>query len=586
MQPCSGNAIIRRTQSDGTACWFVFTEPVQYVEAQEVGQVWSALEEVDRAVLKGMWAVGGVSFEAGRAFDRAFPEPRGHWPLVWFALYDTPPVPCARLPIPVENFSPRGWAPLMNEQEFIARVNEVKAAIALGETYQVNLTFPLQAQEPQDGFSLFLAMNAAQPAPHGAWLDLGARAVASASPELFFHLSTEGSLTCRPMKGTSPRGRHIDEDTHLMNTLAQSEKNRAENIMIVDMVRNDMGRVAETGTVATNALCRPERYRTVWQLTSTVTALTPKRWHEVMAALFPCASITGAPKVQTLSLIQHLEPAPREWYTGCVGSIFPDGSATFNVAIRTALIDRHARTATLGVGAGIVWDSDAAMEYRECLQKSAFIQGAPTPFRLLETMRWDNGKGFYLWAMHRERMAASARYFGFPFNAAHAATVLQRTVKGHAGPLRVRLLLDEYGEFQAEAAPLAPWPAVLNAVWDDLSSDTSSPFLFHKTTHRRLYDSARQRHPNADEVLLWNERGEAMEFTNGNLAVQLDGTWFTPPIDSGLLDGTLRRTLVDRGEIKERILSHADVTHATTVQLINSVRGRYPVRLASGNDPH
>ncbi|HOW76910.1 MAG TPA: bifunctional anthranilate synthase component I family protein/class IV aminotransferase [Candidatus Competibacteraceae bacterium] len=402
---------------------------------------------------------------------------------------------------------------------------------------------------------------------------MGRFVIGSASPELFFQLDGE-RLTAKPMKGTAPRGRTLAEDTAQIASLRQSEKNRAENLMIVDMIRNDLGRVAQIGSVAVPQLFAVERYPTLLQMTSTVTARTQASVAEILTQMFPCASITGAPKVRTMQIIRELEPYPRGVYTGAIGLIGPDRQAQFSVAIRTVLIDQHRQQARYGVGSGLVWDSDAADEYAECRLKARVLTTPRPSFQLLEALLWEPNSGYFLLAAHLERLMETAAYFGVPLDrlAIEASLADQALTLKEASKIRLRVDLD--GRFTLEAEPLArgalPQPVRVGLAREPV--DSGYLWLYHKTTRREVYAAARASRLDCDEVILWNERGELTEAGTANLVLDLAGDWVTPPVQSGLLAGTFRGALLAQGRIRERVLTCADLGQARGIYLINAVR--------------
>jgi para-aminobenzoate synthetase/4-amino-4-deoxychorismate lyase len=342
------------------------------------------------------------------------------------------------------------------------------------------------------------------------------------------------------------------------------------------MIRNDLGRVARVGSVAVPELFAVERYPTLLQMTSTVTALTDAPLTDVLAAAFPCASITGAPKRRTMELLRDLEIGPRGVYTGAIGVVLPGRRAQFNVAIRTAVIDRQRGTAVYHVGSGVVWDSDAAAEFDECRLKARVLSAPPMPpFQLLESLLWTPGEGYALRADHLRRLADSAEYFGYPVDRAEVERRLDALAAGLAAPSKVRLLVGPGGAIEVEARPLAEGattePLRLGLARGAVSS--ADVWLYHKTTHREAYSAARASRPDCDEVILWNERGELTEATTSNVVLEMDGGRWTPPVSAGLLAGTLRARLLAAGQIAERTLTAGDLARAERIWLINSVRG-------------
>ncbi len=378
------------------------------------------------------------------------------------------------------------------------------------------------------------------------------------------------------MKGTAARGMTLAEDLRNAACLYDSEKNRAENVMIVDMIRNDLGRIARTGSVKVPRLFDIEKYSTVWQMTSTVEALTKASFPEILRALFPCASITGAPKVKTMEIIAAIETTPRNIYTGAIGFVSPDRRAQFSVAIRTILIDKFASKAEYGVGGGIVWDSTAAEEYEECLNKAKIILDPPSPrpFQLLETLLWTPDEGYFLLTRHLERLRESALYFDYPYDEALIRKTLDEKVEElPSGPYRVRLLLSRNGEVECSSVPLGlPDDRLLLVRLARQAVYSRDPFLYHKTTQRNLYEKAQASFRDADDVLLYNEAGEVTESCIANVVILRNGRLVTPPVRCGLLNGTYRAELLDRGEITEDTVTLLELKRAEKIFLINSVR--------------
>ena len=554
--------------------WRCFAKPVKVITAVTPAQVWPALLAVEAAVSRQrLYAAGFLAYEAAAAFGLAV-HPPGDLPLLWFGLYEKETrhsfnYPITQLPhYPISN-----WQPAVNQSAYHAAIRQIKAAIARGDTYQVNYTFPLRAEFAGEPLALFAGLAQAQQGSYAAYVDTGRFAICSASPELFFRLDGE-VLTSKPMKGTAVRGMTLAEDEANIAWLAQSEKNRAENVMIVDMIRNDMGRVAKIGSVQVTELFAVERYPTVLQMVSTVQARTTRPLSEIFRAMFPCASITGAPKVRTMEIIRELEPQPRGAYTGAIGFVSPDGTAQFNVAIRTVTVDRERGAAVYGVGSGIVWDSDAAAEYEECQVKAQVLAAKRPSFQLLESLLWQPGKGYFLLEEHLRRLADSAVYFDVPLDGAAARQALARFALSLAEPCKIRLLVSPAGEMEIEAVPLAQGarPQPLRVALADTAVSSENVWLYHKTTRREWHDAARAAHPGCDEVILWNERGELTEATTANVVLEMDGELLTPPVSCGLLAGTFRNHLLANGRIRERLLTKADARRARQIFLINSVR--------------
>ncbi|MDH3403274.1 MAG: aminodeoxychorismate synthase component I [Acidobacteriota bacterium] len=571
-------ALLRHPRGEG---WRAFPAAREILTAASVDAVGGVLARAEQAADDGLWAVGFLCYEAAAAFDGALTaHPPGPLPPAWFALCDPPlAVTTGQLP-PGGAFEVGTLEPAITAAEHALAVRRVRGWIARGDTYQVNYTYPLRGAFAGDPWGLFRRLWRDQRAPHAAWIDAGGHALCSVSPELFFELA-DGRVRSRPMKGTAARGRTTAEDRRRAAALAASPKDRAENVMIVDMIRNDLGRIATPGSVETTRLFEVERYETLFQLTSTVSARTTAGAAGVLAALFPCASITGAPKVRAMELIAELEPEARGVYTGAIGCIAPRRRARFSVAIRTAVVDRARGALSYGTGGGIVWDSEPRDELAESAAKARVLTAPAPPFSLLETILWEPAAGYRLLPEHLDRLVDSACYFDVPVDRKAILGLLERQAPAAGKARRVRLLVARDGTATVRAEPLTVLPRPCRLELAAGPVDSADAFLFHKTTHRAAYERARRGRPEADEVLLWNERGELTEGTWSNLVLDLDGRRLTPALDCGLLAGTLRRRLLERGEIEERVLRVADLARCEGVWLINSVRGWTPAVLAT-----
>ncbi len=575
----------RALRAPGTALFVgrrearLFAAPSRMLVAVTLEEVRPCLEKVETALAEGRWAAGYLAYEAASAFDPALSvhPPLASLPLAVFGLYDdVQTMSVDELPALREQaWQATEWTPEVARAEYDAAIAQIRSLIAAGDTYQINHTFPMTAAFQGDALEWFLSLCARQETEHRAWLNFGDNRMLSLSPELFFRL--EGDLLeTRPMKGTMARGRWSGEDEQARQALLDSVKDRAENLMIVDLLRNDMGRISETGSVTVPCLFEAERYGTVWQMTSTIQSRTTAGLAGIFAALFPSGSVTGAPKVRSMQIIRDTEADPRGVYCGAIGWCGPGRRAEFNVAIRTILLHEPSGCARYAVGGGITWDSTAAGEYDECCLKAAFLNREALSFDLLESLRWD-GEQFFLLREHLERLAQSAAYFAYAIEPSAVRDALEEAVQGWTGqPAKVRLLLHRNGALEAKAEPMPEVrPVVLR--WAAAPVDDAEPFLFHKTTHRRLYDEAMAGRGDADDVLLWNARGEVTESCLANVLVKLDGIWYTPPLSSGLLAGTMRRHLLEKGEIREAVVSRDAVRNAPEIALINSVRGWIPV---------
>ena len=568
--------------------WLHFTKPYRMITAERLDEVLPALHEVEHLSQTNQWyAAGFLSYEAASAFDPALqthtstsfletPSSRrsariNEIPYLWFGLYPKPHR--IALPKPAGKQPSLNWHPTTDCETYHAAIARIKDHIAEGRTYQVNYTMRLQTEFTGDAWEFFLQVAQKQNR-HAAYVDTGSHVICSASPELFFQL--DGNIiTCRPMKGTTSRGRTTVEDREQSEWLKISAKNRAENVMIVDMIRNDLGRIAEIGSVSVPALFETERYPTLWQMTSTVTAKTNASLTQIFTAIFPCASITGAPKVSTMNIIAELENTPRKLYTGTIGYMAPQRKGKFNVAIRTALIDRKRNKAEYGVGGGIVWDSNSDEEYTEALLKAQVLNQQWHPFSLLETMLWTPEEGFFLQEKHVARMLDSAGYFDIPLTKENLEEYLEKISSGFHTPQRVRVLLDQTGAlaFESGAINLLDDIQPVKAGLAKDPVDSGNVFLFHKTTRRDVYDTARKGYENLDDVLLYNEKGELTEFTIGNLVIELEGQLITPPISCGVLAGTFRAHLLESGQVVEKAIPIEKLKECNRVFRVNSVRG-------------
>lgn len=566
--------------------WLRFRRPLRIHTTCRLDEVADILRAIEAQVAGGrLYAAGFVAYEAAPAFDPALvAHPPGAFPLLWFGIYHSPE-PIAFPPQPPAGPAAIAWQPSVTKTQYQQAFATIKAAIASGETYQVNYSFRLQAPFGADPWELMVGMVHAQGYGYGAFVHTDRWAICSASPELFFTLD-QGILTSKPMKGTMARGLTQAEDLANARWLTRSEKNRAENLMIVDMVRNDLGRIAEDGSVTAPCLFDLERYPTLWQLTSSVQCQTRAGLARIFAALFPPASITGAPKVRTMEIIARLETTPRRIYTGTVGFLAPGGRAQFNVAIRTVLVDKAARSAEYGLGGGIVWDSEQGDELAECYTKARILTRPAPVFSLLETLRWTPADGYFLLEQHLARLADSADYFHRAIDLdAIRAQLHQLAATLTPVPHRVRLTLPSGQGPGVEARALTPLPQPYRIGLARHPIDNRDPFLYHKTTHRQVYDQALAAAPGWDDVLLWNEQGELTESCLANIVVEREGRLLPPPVRCGLLAGTYRGLLLSRGEISEQVLRVADLDRCGRIYLINSVRGRWEVRIDGRQGP-
>jgi para-aminobenzoate synthetase/4-amino-4-deoxychorismate lyase len=581
----------------------IFPSPLRVLEARTPAQVAELFTQIERAVGDGHVAAGFFTYECGRAFE---PKSRMHpgnpeTPLAWFGIYDQAYL-FDHLHGEFVDSEPPGLAEFrassgstdetpetnlefvasLKEHQFADRIETIHEWIRAGDVYQLNFTFPLSLRTANKPAALYAALRARQPVEYGAFIHWHpGRYILSFSPELFFRIDEAEAtrqIVTRPMKGTAPRGRTNAEDAQIAERLRNDEKNRSENVMIVDLLRNDLGRLCNFGSVRVEELFAVERYPTLWQMTSTITGelRVDVGYHEVFRALFPCGSVTGAPKVRAMQLLAELEAAPRSVYTGAIG-FFAREQTVFNVAIRTLQIDKE--KAAMGVGSGIVIDSNASDEYRECLLKAEFLAHATESFSLIETMKWQ--RDYPLLELHLDRLEDSAAYFGFPCDRKEIKSVLLRTATAFPdrAPRKVRLQLDAAGCIHIEHEILPAMTEVASPAQVCIANqrtDARDRFLFHKTTNRPLYAEALKAAAAAGfaDVLFLNQEGQVTEGAISNIFIGKDSRWYTPPVECGVLAGVYRRHLLaTRPDIEKRVLCPEDLKTADAIYLANAVRG-------------
>ncbi len=610
--PASGEpgAVLLETElpGPGDRHSYLLRSPVRVLESARPDDVPRLLEEAESFQSRGFAVAGFVSYEAGFALEPAFergecPErdvPRPDFPLVWLGVYggylrfdhlrrqwssggavppdwpegeDATTVPPSGI-CPDPRFS-------LTEDGHAENVEEIRRAIEKGEVYQANLTGKFSFPADGDPFALYLRLRAAQPVRYGAYLRTASGCVVSRSPELFFRVR-KGRIETRPMKGTAPRGLTLAEDRRAAALLHSDPKNRAENVMIVDLLRNDLGRVCRAGSIRVPRLFAVERYRTILQMVSSVTGtlLPETSVLSLFRALFPCGSVTGAPKIASMRLLRQVETGPRGVYTGAIGILLPGGDMTFSVAIRTVTLKES--RAEAGSGGGIVWDSKPDEEFREALLKRRYLIDPPLEFHLIETLLWSPATGFRFLSHHLRRLSASARYFGFRIRQETVVSALASAVRHQAGPTarKIRLLLGRDGSASVEVSPV---PSVTEGETpprvkiSTVRVSSRDPFVRHKTTHREWRDTELRKAmaEGFDEVLFLNERGEVTEGAISNVFLAVGGRLLTPPASCGLLEGVFRRTVLSDPAWRagESVLYPEDVEKAAEIVLTNSVRG-------------
>ncbi|WP_172121719.1 MULTISPECIES: aminodeoxychorismate synthase component I [unclassified Devosia] len=570
---------------DGTN--LLFTDPHAILVAHTSEEARRALAELERAKQQGFWAAGFLSYELGFLFEERLepllPE-RSPFPLLWLGLYSAPQRLSAgevdqRLDSAIagQGAEALDLVPSRPFADYALGLGQVQQWIGAGDTYQVNLTFKARFRLEGHPAALYRDLARKQQVAYGALINTGEHWILSRSPELFV-ASTGGTLSARPMKGTRRRAGTIVQDEAGRAALAADPKNRAENLMIVDLLRNDLSRISAVGSVEVTDLFSVQTLRTLHTMTSGITAqrLPDVSTTQLLAQLFPCGSITGAPKLRAMEIIAAVEAEPRGLYTGSIGYFAPNGDLTLNVAIRTAVIDGEGR-GEIGIGGGIVADSVAEDEYEEALLKMAFLADKSPPICLIETLRWTNTTSFWLLERHLDRIAASAQYFNMPFDRYAATSLLTDTAAGWSEPaMRVRLTLDQVAGLGLSATPLPANPAQFRFAVAEERLDSGSLWLAHKTTNRAFYDEPRQRAAavlGVDEVVFLNERGELTEGSITSLFLREGGVLLTPPAEAGLLPGTLRAELLATGAAREARLTLDDLANADAIYLGNSVRG-------------
>lgn len=567
----------------------LFSEPLEIISASTPDEVPQALARLEAGTAAGQHAAGFFAYELGYLLEPKIrdllPEGR-NVPLLWFGLYHAPREMTEQevdhwLATHTRSGSyqftsvTRAW----DQAEYESKFSAVQDKIRAGDIYQLNLTFKARFRLEGSPLTFYRDMRQRQRVAYAGIVDTGEVTVLSASPELF--IEKHGRVvSTRPMKGTAPRAGTPEADADARRVLSSDIKQRAENLMIVDLMRNDLGRIAEVGSVSVTDLFTVETFRTLHQMTSGVRATLRDGLGlaDLIRGIFPPGSVIGAPKIRAMELIRDYETEPRGVYCGAIGMVSPDGAALFNVAIRTPVIFRDGR-GEMGIGSGVVYDSVGAKEYAECLLKMKFLTDPPKSFELIETLLHDAGKGFWLLEGHLKRLAASAAYFGYAYDEGKVRAALDKAVAGRSNErLRVRLLLAEDGGVAVTVAeqPVQAPGAVMRFVVSDTRLDSTNAFLFHKTTRRELYDREWQHYAEtlkADEVLYLNERGELAEGSRTNVFIERGGKLFTPALSSGLLPGVLRSELIQSGKAEEAVLTLDDLAGADAVYVGNSVRG-------------
>ena len=558
----------------------IFTDAIKELKTKNIKEVKHLLAEVEAYQNEGYYAVGYVSYEAAPAFETKFQVIAGPLMseyLLYFTIHETvqiEPIPLAYEPIAL----PKSWQELTSAEEYKAAIEQIHHHIRQGDTYQVNYTVQLQQNLTADPFAIYNRLVVEQNAHYNAFIQHDDVSIISISPELFFKKDGD-RLTTRPMKGTTNRGLTSESDLKQAQWLAQDQKNRSENMMIVDLLRNDMNRISKIGSEDVKSLCQVEQYSTVWQMTSTIeTQLLPNSsLSDVFQALFPCGSITGAPKIATMEIIKKVEKQPRGVYCGAIGILMPQGPSIFNVAIRT--LQMEGTKAIYGVGGGITWDSNWEAEYEETKQKAAVLYRQNPKFDLISTGRIHQGKLLFL-EEHIKRLQESSRYFDYPFNAEKAhnqATALCQSLDLDTD-YRLKMSLKKDGELKFEHSQLTNLSDdFCQARLVEQRHPLDSPYTFFKTSYRPHLSIE------LHEQIYYNHEGQLLETSIGNIVLKIEDQLYTPPVHLGLLNGIYRQSLIAENKLKEKVLTVKDLKQAQAIYGCNAVRGLYELKVEEDN---
>ena len=555
---------------------YTFTQPIKELKTRDLAEVADLLAQVESYQEQGYYVVGYVSYEAAPAFEEKLAVHKlpllGEY-LLYFTVHDN--VETSPIPLTYEEVDlPSNWHELTSAEDYEKAIAQIHHHLRQGDTYQVNYTVQLKQDLSANPFAIYNRMVVEQEAGYNAYIEHDEMAVISMSPELFFE-QNDRELTTRPMKGTTQRGVTDQEDLAQASWLEQDPKNRSENMMIVDLLRNDMNRISEVGSEYVERLCQVEQYSTVWQMTSTIKSQLRLDVDlvAIFRSLFPCGSITGAPKIATMEIIKNLESQPRGVYCGTIGLLLPNGRRIFNVAIRT--IQLYKGQAIYGVGGGITWDSTWESEYREVHQKAAVLYRKQARFQLITTGKISQ-KNLLFEEQHLERLTKASRYFAYPFNPEDLRQKIEEECQACDShqDYRLRISLSKSGEMELSRQILTPLsPSFCQAKLCLQKADLQQAFTYFKTTHRPYLTLGKQ------EIIYHNAAGELLETSIGNLVLKIDGKLYTPPINLGILPGIYRQHLLETGQVKEKIMTLADLNQAEAVYGCNAVRGLYELLL-------
>ena len=551
---------------------YTFIQPIKELKTRDLSEVANLLAQVESYQEQGYYVVGYVSYEAAPAFEEKLAVHKvpllGEY-LLYFTVHDR--VETSPIPLTYDDIDlPSNWQEVTSEADYEKAIAQIHHHLRQGDTYQVNYTVQLKQDLSANPFAIYNRMVVEQEAGYNAYIEHDEMAVISMSPELFFE-QNDRELTTRPMKGTTQRGVTDDEDLKEAAWLEQDPKNRSENMMIVDLLRNDMNRISEVGSEHVERLCQVEQYSTVWQMTSTIKSQLREDVDlvAVFRSLFPCGSITGAPKIATMEIIKNLEPQPRGVYCGTIGILLPNGRRIFNVAIRT--IQLHQGKAIYGVGGGITWDSTWESEYREVHQKAAVLYRKQARFQLITTGKISQNSLLFE-DQHLERLTKASRYFAYPFDPKKLRQKIEEECQACDvnQDYRLRISLSKSGEMKLSRQILAPLsPSFCKAKLCLQEADLNQSFTYFKTTHRPHLSLGEQ------EKIYHNKSGELLETSIGNLVLKIAGKLYTPPINLGILPGIYRQYLLESGQVEEKVLTVEDLKQAEVIYACNAVRGLY-----------
>ena len=555
---------------------YTFTQPIKELKTRDLSEVADLLAQVESYQEQGYYVVGYVSYEAAPAFEEKLAVHKVSLLaeyLLYFTVHDR--VETSPIPLTYEEVDlPSKWQEVTSAEDYEKAIAQIHHHLRQGDTYQGNYTVQLKQDLSANPFAIYNRMVVEQEAGYNAYVEHDEMAVISMSPELFFE-QNDRELTTRPMKGTTQRGVTDDEDLKEAAWLEQDPKNRSENMMIVDLLRNDMNRISEVGSEHVERLCQVEQYSTVWQMTSTIKSQLREDVDlvAVFRSLFPCGSITGAPKIATMAIIKDLEKHPRGVYCGTIGLLLPNGRRIFNVAIRT--IQLYQGKAIYGVGGGITWDSTWQSEYREVHQKAAVLYRKQDRFQLVTTGKISQ-KSLLFEEQHLERLTKASRYFAYPFDPEDLRQKIEEECKvcDVNQDYRLRISLSKSGEMELSRQILTPLsPTFCKAKLCLQEADLNQSFTYFKTTHRPHLSLGEQ------EKIYHNKSGELLETSIGNLVLKIAGKFYTPPIRLGILPGIYRQHLLETGQVEEKVLTLADLNQAETIYGCNAVRGLYELEV-------